>query len=161
MMPDHGSRNIDASPARDASSQSQFGVIGVCKKVLVKSSNLVQHLTPVHGRASIRPEHLFDAIILTLVQLATSPSTVLAIRINQVAGFIDTLRILIYQDLRSCHSYFLTTFKRASQGSEPVCLRLCVIIQQGHQRSVGCRKALMVGRAKTAVRSVSYKRQLE
>src|SRR5260370_18697095 len=120
MMPDHGSRNIDASTARDASSQSQFGVIGVCKKVLVKSSNLVQHLTPVHRGASIRPEHLFDAIVLTLVQLATSSSPVLAIRINQVASFIDTFRILIYQDFRSCHSYFLTPFKSACQRSEPV-----------------------------------------
>src|SRR5260370_14835322 len=138
MMPDHGRRNIDASPAGDASSQSQRGVVGVCKKVLVKSSNLVQHLTPVHGGASVRPEYLFDAVVLTRVNLATSSSAILAIRIDQVAGFIDAFRILIYQDLRSCHSYFLTTFKSASQGSEPVWLRLCVIIQQGHQRGVGC-----------------------
>src|SRR5437588_8951973 len=159
MMPDHRSGNVDASPAGDSSSQSQLRVIGVRKKVLVKSSNPVQHLTPVHGGASIRPEHLFDAIVLTLVQLATSSSAVLAIRINQVAGFIDTFRILIYQDLRSCHSYFLTTFKSASQGSEPVWLRLCVIIQQGYQRGVGCREALIVRRAKTAVLFVSYKLQ--
>src|SRR5260370_33488625 len=155
MMPDHGSRNIDASPAGDASSQSQFGVIGVCKKVLVKSSNLVQHLTPVHGGASIRPEHLFDAIVLTLVQLTTSSSPVLAIRINQVAGLIDTFRILINQDLRGCHSYFLTIAKAACQGSEPVRLRLCIIVQQGYQRRVGCRKALIVGRANAAVLFVS------
>src|SRR5712692_8164218 len=133
MMPNHGSRNIDASPAGDASSQSQLSVIFVGKKVLVKSSNPVQHLTPVHGGASIRPEYLFNAIILTRVNFATSSSPVLAIRINQVARFIDAFRILINQDLRSCHSNFLTTFKSASQGTEPVWLRLCVIIQQGHQ----------------------------
>src|SRR5258707_3230747 len=144
MMPDHGSRNVDASPAGDASSQSKLSVIGVGKKVLVKSSNLVQHLTPVHGGASIRPEYLFDAIILTLVQLATSSSPVLAIRINQVAGFIDTCRILINQDLRSCHSNFLTIFKNACQGSEPVRLRLCVIVQQGYQGRARCREALIV-----------------
>src|SRR6266446_1581930 len=101
MMPDHRSRNVDASPAGDSSSQSQLRVIGVRKKVLVKSSNLVQHLTPVHGGASIRPEYLFDAVVLTRVNLATSSSAILAVRIDQEAGFIDAFRILINQDLRS------------------------------------------------------------
>jgi len=95
MVPDHGSRNVDASPAGDSSSQSQLRVIGVRKKVLVKSSNLVQHLTPVHGGASVGPEYLFDAVVLARVNFATSSSAVLAIRIDQVAGFIDAFRILI------------------------------------------------------------------
>src|ERR1700694_2471909 len=105
MMPNHGTWNIGARPAGDTSSQSQLRVICVRKKVLVKSSDLVQHLAPVHGGASIRPEHLFDAVVLTLVQLATSSAAVLAIRINQVAGFIDAFRIFVNKNFRSGHAH--------------------------------------------------------
>jgi len=55
----------------------------------------------------------------------------------------------------------LTIFKRARQGSEPVRLGLCIIVQQGYQRRIGRRETLIVGRAKAAVLFVSYQLQPE
>src|SRR5260370_40470814 len=122
-------RNISELPARDPGAYAQLGVVGLREKILVEASNPFQHRTPVHGGASVRPEDFFDAVVLTRVQFSTSPPAVLAIRINQVADFIDALRTLIYEDLRRSHPHTRTAFKSARQSGQPIRRRLGVIIQ--------------------------------
>src|SRR5260370_17088841 len=112
-------RNISELPARDPGAYAQLGVVGLREKILVEASNPFQHRTPVHGGASVRPEDFFDAVVLTRVQFSTSPPAVLAIRINQVADFIDALRILIYEDLRRTHPPIPTPFNTSPQTHQP------------------------------------------
>jgi hypothetical protein len=154
-MTDHGGGDVEAVPACDTGPESQFGVIGVCKKILVKTSDPVEHLAAIHRRASIGPQNLFDAVILTMVDLARSSSPILTVEVDEVAGLVNTPGILINQDLGRRHPDVRPIYKSGSQRFEPSRFRLRVIIQQRDKFALRGREPLVVCRAKSNVARVT------
>jgi hypothetical protein len=160
-MPDSSGGHVEAFPSGDPGPQSQLCVVGVGKEILIKPSNLVEHRAPVHSRASIRPENFFDSVELTGVQFATAPPAILAIRIDQMADFIDAARILVNEDFRSCHPYLGTAFESPTQRGKPIGFRLGVIIQQRDELGVGRRKALVISGTEATVNLITNQLQPE
>ena len=150
-MTDNRRRDVEAVPPGNAGAQSQFGVIGVCKEVLVKPSDLVEHLAAVHSRASIGPQHLLDTVILTHVDLARSSSSILAIEVDQVPGLVNSPGILMNEDLRRRHADIRPVHEGGRERFEPARVRLGVIIQQRDELACGSSESLVVCRAKPNV----------
>ena len=161
MMPHHRARNVQALPSGNLGAQAQLRVVGIREKFLVESADLIQHRAPVHGRASVRPQDLFHAIVLPFVQLTAAAPAILAVGINQVARFIDPARILMHQDFRSGHTDVRPSVERTRQLSQPIRFRFSIIIKQRDELGIGRLEALVVGGTKPAVVRIAGSVRLE
>jgi hypothetical protein len=75
----------------------------------------------------------------------------LAIRIDQVANFVDPPRIFMHQDFRGGHPHVRAALEGACQRLEPARFGLSVVIQQSHKLAVRGRKPLVIRRAEPAI----------
>src|SRR5271168_4073269 len=154
-MTDHRSGRVNTSPACNAGAQSEFGVIGICKKVFVESSDQVQHGTAVHSRAAIGPEHFFHLIILAGVEFAAPSAAVLAVGINEMTGFVDTSRFLEDENFGSSHAHLGSSCKDTAQRLKPGRFRFRVIIQECDEFAIGRGETLIVGGAESSIAVIS------
>src|SRR5258706_14366467 len=108
MMPHYRIRNVETTPSGNTRAEAQFGVVAIREEIFIEAADLVQHLFPIHGGAAIRPQYFFGAIIAAIVRLASTTPAVLAVRINQVPGFVDAARVVVHHDLGRRHSNLRT-----------------------------------------------------
>ena len=151
MMPHHRAGHIQAAPTRDPRAQPEFRIVGEHEEVFVEPANLVQHGFAEHGGAAIRPQAFLDALVLPAVDLAGAAAAVLAIRINQVSGFIDAPWILKDQHFGGGHTDVRCGVEGAAQVGEKVRRGLGIVVQQGDERAPRGGEGLIVGGAKAPV----------
>src|SRR5271165_3894512 len=144
MVTDDGGRYVKTPPACNSGSQTEFGIIRVCKEVLVEPSDMIQHLATVHCRATIGPQHFLHAVVLAVVDLARSSTSILSIEVNEVADLVDAPRILVYKNLRRCHSDVRTFVESRCEGIQPARFRLGVVVQQRYKFRIAGRESLIV-----------------
>ena len=150
-MTDDSRRDVETTPARNSGTQTELGIIRVCKEVLVEPSDMIQHLATIHCRATIGPQHFLHAVVLAVVDLARSSTSILSIEVNQVADLVDALRILVYENLRRCHSDVRTFVESRCEGIQPARFRLGVVVQQRYKFSIADRESLIVCSAESNV----------
>src|SRR5579863_3333313 len=108
-------RSVQTSPTGDSGTQSEFSVVGVGKIILVESTDLIQHLTAIHCRASVRPENLFNPVELAVVELSRTSAAVLAVKEDQMSGFIYSTGIAVDQDFGGGHADVRAIFEDACE----------------------------------------------
>ena len=151
MMTHNGGGDIPASPTGDAAAQAELGVVAIGEKIFVESANLVQHCTPVHGGASIRPKGFFHFVVLAGVELAGAAPSILSVEIDQVGGFVDAARIFVDQDFRRGHSGIGVVFECTEQRGEPAGFRFGIVIKKSDEFASRLGESLIVGGAKAVV----------
>ena len=104
MVPHHRLRRVDTAPSCDARAQSQLGVISVGEEIFIEPSDLIEHLLAIQRRAPVRPQDFLLPVELPGVERSTAPPAVLAIRKNEVPGFIDNAWVLPDENFAGRHA---------------------------------------------------------
>ncbi len=120
-----------AFPSRDLRAQPNSASSAYAKKILVEPARMfIEHRAPVHGRASVRPQDFFHAIILPFIQLAAAPPSILSIRINQVTRFVDPARIFCTRILEAAMPTSGRPSNALAKFRQPIRFRFRVIIEK-------------------------------
>src|SRR5207247_1675534 len=117
--------------------------------------------TAIHPGTAIRPEHLFLAVELALVENTGAAPTILTVREHQVADLVDAAGILPNQYFRGRHANIRRARAGGMQRREPASLGFRVVIEQGNIVAARGGNSLVVGRAEAAIFAVAEDHRTE
>src|SRR5205809_1017438 len=87
--------NVPCAPSKQACTQAQIRIITKSEKRLVETAGFLEDFAMVKSGAGIRPKDFFGVVVLADVRLHCASAAILAVPVNQMAGFVDhALRFL-------------------------------------------------------------------